>query len=122
MLKEVADPQRFGVAELDGDRVLAIEEKPAQPKTNCAVTGIYMYDDRVFKIIDGLEPSQRGELEITDVNNDYIRNSKMTFDFLKGYWTDAGTFPSLLRANLLVAQRKGAPAECWQDLLGGANG
>jgi glucose-1-phosphate thymidylyltransferase len=118
LLKEVADPERFGVAELEGDRVLAIEEKPKRPKTSYAVTGIYMYDDRVFSIIDGLEPSQRGELEITDVNNDYIVSSKLTFDFLKGWWTDAGTFESLLRANLLVARKKGAPAECWRGVLG----
>ncbi|MCK4304703.1 MAG: NTP transferase domain-containing protein [Candidatus Eisenbacteria sp.] len=108
LLKKVDDPQRFGVAELDGDHVVSIEEKPQRPKTPYAVTGIYMYDSRVFSIIDGLEPSQRGELEITDVNNDYIQNSVMTFDFLNGWWTDAGTFGSLLRASLLVARKKGA--------------
>jgi len=108
LLKEVPDPQRFGVAELDGDRVVGIEEKPANPKTRYAVTGIYMYDDRVFSIIDDLEPSKRGELEITDVNNNYIRSGSLTFDFLKGWWTDAGTFESLLKATLLVAKKEGA--------------
>ncbi len=108
LLKEVADPERFGVAEVDGDRVVGIEEKPKQPKSHYAVTGIYMYDDRVFSIIDGLEPSQRGELEITDVNNSYIATGDLTFDFLEGWWTDAGQFESLLRANLLVAKNKGA--------------
>lgn len=108
LLKEVSDPQRFGVAELDGDRVVGIEEKPKNPKTRYAVTGIYMYDDRVFSIIDNLEPSKRGELEITDVNNNYIRSGSLTFDFLKGWWTDAGTFESLLRATLLVAKKEGA--------------
>ena len=107
LLKEVADAQRFGVAELDGDRVVGIEEKPQQPKTSLAVVGIYMYDDRVFEIIDQLEPSARGELEITDVNNDYVRRGELTFDILKGWWTDAGTFESLMRASLLVARQRG---------------
>jgi glucose-1-phosphate thymidylyltransferase len=108
LLKEVSDPERFGVAEIDGDRVIGIEEKPAQPRSHYAVTGIYMYDDRVFSIIDGLEPSQRGELEITDVNNSYIGTGDLTFDFLQGWWTDAGQFESLLRATLLVAKKRGA--------------
>jgi glucose-1-phosphate thymidylyltransferase len=107
LLKEVDDPQRFGVAELDGDRVIGIEEKPARPRSRYAVTGVYFYDDSVFDIIADLRPSARGELEITDVNNAYIRRSKLTFDFLKGWWTDAGTFESLLRANVLVARAKG---------------
>jgi len=107
LLKEVEDPERFGVAELDNDRVIGIEEKPKQPKTNYAVTGIYMYDARVFSFIDGLEPSRRGELEITDVNNNYIDDGQMTFDFLKGWWTDAGQFESLLRATVLVAKQSG---------------
>lgn len=106
LLKEVDDPQRFGVAELAGDRVIGIEEKPARPKTRYAVTGIYMYDDRVFEIIDGLKPSARGELEITDVNNAYIARGQLTFDHLQGWWTDAGTFESLLRANLLAAHQR----------------
>jgi len=109
LLKEVDDPERFGVAELDGERVVGIEEKPARPKTRYAVTGVYMYDDLVFRIIDGLEPSARGELEITDVNNAYIARGELTFDFLQGWWTDAGTFESLLRANLLVAHQRAIP-------------
>jgi len=107
LLKEVDDPERFGVAELSGERVVGIEEKPARPKTRYAVTGVYMYDDQVFPIIDGLRPSGRGELEITDVNNAYIARGQMNFAFLRGWWTDAGTFDSLLRANLLVARRSG---------------
>ncbi len=104
LLKEVPDPQRFGVAELNGDRIVNIEEKPKKPKTNLAVTGIYMYDRKVFDIIKTLEPSGRGELEITDVNNQYIEWNQLTFDILDGWWTDAGTFESLLRANGLVAK------------------
>ena len=106
LIKEVDDPERFGVAELAGDRVVGIEEKPAQAKTRYAVTGIYMYDTQVFRIIDALRPSGRGELEITDVNNAYIARGELSFDFLKGWWTDAGTFESLLRANLLVAHKR----------------
>lgn len=102
LLKEVHDPQRFGVAELAGERVLGIEEKPAQPKTNLAVIGIYMYDANVFDIVRTLKPSRRGELEITDVNNAYIQRGTMSCDVLKGWWTDAGTFESLLRASELV--------------------
>ena len=104
MLKEVPDPQRFGVAELKGERVLSIEEKPKRPKSNLAVIGIYLYDARVFEIIKQLEPSDRGELEITDVNNWYIRDGSMTCEVLDGWWTDAGTFESLLRAANLVAE------------------
>ena len=104
MLKQVDDPERFGVAELKGDRVVAIEEKPRVPKSNLAVIGIYLYDARVFDIIQTLEPSDRGELEITDVNNWYIRDGTMTFEVLEGWWTDAGTFESLLRAANLVAE------------------
>ena len=102
LLKEVPDPERFGVAELDGDQVVAIEEKPENPKTNLAVIGIYMYDARVFEIIQILEPSGRGELEITDVNNAYINEGRMTYEILDGWWTDAGTFDSLHRASTLV--------------------
>ncbi len=104
LLKEVHDPERFGVAELKGDRVVSIEEKPKQPRSNLAVIGIYMYDPRVFGVIKTLEPSDRGELEITDVNNWYIRDRSMTYEVLEGWWTDAGTFDSLLRAAKLVAE------------------
>jgi len=106
LLKKVADPERFGVAEIDGHRIVHIEEKPAQPKSDFAVTGIYMYDATVFEKIKTLVPSRRGELEITDVNNAYIREGTMTFSFLEGWWTDAGTFDSLLRAGNLVAQSR----------------
>ena len=106
LLKAVDDPSRFGVAELKGDRVVGIEEKPARPKTDLAVTGIYMYDAKVFETIKTCVPSARGELEITDVNNDYIRQGTMTFDVLKGWWTDAGTFESLYRASVLVRETK----------------
>jgi glucose-1-phosphate thymidylyltransferase len=104
LLKEVPDPQRFGVAELGGERVIGIEEKPKEPKSPYAVIGIYLYDETVFDIIKTLRPSGRGELEITDVNNRYIEKELMTWDILEGWWTDAGTFESLLRANQLVAQ------------------
>ena len=103
LLKQVSDPERFGVPELDGRRVLRIEEKPAQPKSPYAVIGIYLYDARVFEIIKTLKPSGRGELEITDVNNAYIERGEMTWDELQGWWTDAGTFESLLHASNLVA-------------------
>ncbi len=103
-LKEVDDPQRFGVAEIRGDRVAGIEEKPARPKSRYAVTGIYMYDNEVYSIIKTLKPSGRGELEITDVNNAYIRKDALTYEILDGWWTDAGTFDSLMRAAGLVAQ------------------
>lgn len=104
LLKKVPDPQRFGVPELDGQRVLQIEEKPSQPKSEYAVIGIYMYDARVFEIIRTLKPSGRGELEITDVNNAYIERGEMTWDELEGWWSDAGTFESLLHASNLVAK------------------
>ena len=103
MLKEVQDPQRFGVPVFDGDRITEIEEKPKKPKSNYAVIGIYMYDSRVFDIIHGLTPSERGELEITDVNNDYIQKGTMKWSVLDGWWTDAGTIESLLKAGNLVA-------------------
>lgn len=102
ILKEVEDPERFGVAELDGDKVVNIVEKPKDPKTNMAVTGFYMYDNSVFDIIKTLKPSDRGELEITDVNNAYIKKGNLTWCELKGWWTDAGTFESLYRASNLV--------------------
>src|SRR5215469_13327231 len=103
LLKEVTDAERFGVAELAGDRIVGIEEKPHKPKSRYAVTGIYMYDATVFDKVRHLAPSGRGELEITDVNNAYIAEGSMTFSFLEGWWTDAGTFDSLLRATNLVA-------------------
>lgn len=111
LLKEVPDAERFGVAQIRGDRIVSIEEKPKPPKSNYAVTGIYMYDQTVFDKIHHLVPSDRGELEITDVNNAYIREGVMTFSFLEGWWTDAGTFDSLLRAANLVEKTRQAAAE-----------
>jgi glucose-1-phosphate thymidylyltransferase len=104
LLKEVDDAQRFGVAEIHGQHVVGIEEKPKAPKSNFAVVGIYFYDKSVFEKIRRLKPSGRGELEITDVNNFYIDEDKLTYEVLDGWWTDAGTFESLLRANALVAE------------------
>jgi glucose-1-phosphate thymidylyltransferase len=104
LLKEVKDPQRFGVPILQGDKVLRIEEKPKDPASPYAVTGIYFYDARVFNIIQTLKPSDRGELEITDVNNAYIETGELTCDILDGWWTDAGTIESLHAANQLVGQ------------------
>ncbi|MBA2734782.1 MAG: NTP transferase domain-containing protein [Acidobacteria bacterium] len=104
MLKKVPDPQRFGVPQLDGRRVLRIEEKPSHPKSDYAVIGIYMYDSEVFNIIRTLVPSGRGELEITDVNNAYIERGEITWEELDGWWTDAGTFESLLHASNLAAE------------------
>jgi glucose-1-phosphate thymidylyltransferase len=104
LVKEVTDAQRFGVAEIQGKHVLGIEEKPKLPKSNYAVIGVYLYDATVFEKIHRLKPSGRGELEITDVNNFYIDQGSLTFDVLDGWWTDAGTFDSLLRANNLVAE------------------
>ena len=102
LVKEVQDPQRFGVAEIENDRIISIEEKPQFPKSNYAVTGFYMYDRRVFDIIKTLEPSGRGELEITDVNNAYIQLNELRFGVVSGNWIDAGTFASLSRANKIV--------------------
>ncbi len=107
-LKEVPDANRFGVAEVSGDRVIGIEEKPSRPKSNLAVTGCYLYDARVFEIIQTLVPSGRGELEITDVNNAYIRMGEMQFSVLPGFWSDAGTFDSLIRAGVMVQQHRKA--------------
>jgi len=104
LLKEVKDPQRFGVAVLDGNRLVRIEEKPKEPKSPYITTGIYFYDHEVFDIIRTLKPSARGELEITDVNNAYLERGWLTWDILDGWWTDAGTFESLKLANNLVAQ------------------
>jgi glucose-1-phosphate thymidylyltransferase len=104
LLKEVADADRFGVAEIRGNRVVGIEEKPKAPKSKYAVIGVYLYDSTVFQKIRRLKPSGRGELEITDVNNFYIEENSLTYEFLDGWWTDAGTFDSLLRASGLVAK------------------
>ena len=103
LLKKVPDPQRFGVPELNGKAVLQIEEKPKEPKSDFAVIGIYFYDSTVFDVIRTLVPSGRGELEITDVNNHYINRGEMSWNELDGWWTDAGTFESLLRASNMVA-------------------
>jgi glucose-1-phosphate thymidylyltransferase len=105
LLKEVADPQRFGVPEIRGEQIIRIDEKPPHPASTYAVTGIYMYDAEVFEIVKTLKPSKRGELEITDVNNCYIEKGKMQYDILNGWWTDAGTFESLLHASNLVCKK-----------------
>jgi glucose-1-phosphate thymidylyltransferase len=104
LLCEVPDPKRFGVPVFNDGKILKIEEKPAEPKSQYAVIGVYMYDERVFEIIKTLKPSGRGELEITDVNNAYIESGEMSWDVISGWWTDAGTFDSLLRASNLVAE------------------
>ena len=104
-LQRVPDPGRYGVAELDGNRVVGIEEKPKKPKSDYAVIGVYIYPADVFEVIKTLKPSGRGELEITDVNNAYIEAGDMTWNVLEGWWTDAGTFESLLRASNLVAEK-----------------
>lgn len=102
LIQEVHDPKRFGVPKIQGERIVSIEEKPQKPKSNYAVTGIYMFDHEVFEIVKSLKPSARGELEITDVNNAYIESGELTFDVLQGWWTDAGTHVSLARANELA--------------------
>jgi glucose-1-phosphate thymidylyltransferase len=109
LLKRVAreDARRFGVAVVEGDRIVSVIEKPAEPPSDLVVTGCYMYDARVFEIIRGLSPSARGELEITDVNNTYIDAGEATFEILRGWWTDAGSPPSKLKASILVALAKG---------------
>jgi glucose-1-phosphate thymidylyltransferase len=104
LLKEVENPERFGVAEIKDGKIVRIIEKPKIPPSNLAVTGIYMYDNQVFDIIRTLKPSERGELEITDVNNKYLEMGQLTYGILDGWWTDAGTFDSLLKANILVAE------------------
>lgn len=104
-LKEVSDPERFGVPEIDGDKIINIIEKPKNPPTNYAVSGIYMYDSQVWNIIKNLKPSDRGELEITDVNNFYVKEGTMSYEILDGEWIDAGTFEALLRANILMAKK-----------------
>ncbi|HEX6982820.1 MAG TPA: sugar phosphate nucleotidyltransferase [Balneolaceae bacterium] len=103
LLKEVDDPERFGVAEVEGDKIIGIEEKPDHPKSRFAVTGVYMYDAKVFDYIRDLKPSERGEFEITDINNRYISNGNMRFSVMDGWWTDAGTPESYKRANKWIA-------------------
>lgn len=105
ILKKVPDPERFGVAVFKGNKIIRINEKPKIPQSPYAVIGIYMYDNYAFNVIKTLKPSGRGELEITDVNNAYLKNGKMTYDILDGWWTDAGTFDSLIKANNLVAEK-----------------
>lgn len=114
-LKEVPDPQRFGVPELEGDQVIKIHEKPAKAPSNYAVTGIYLYDRRVFDIISTLKPSARGELEISDVNNQYIEWGELSYAVLEGWWTDAGTIDSLLKANILVSEREAKRTKSGSD-------
>jgi glucose-1-phosphate thymidylyltransferase len=104
MLKEVPDPQRFGVPVFEGKRIIRIDEKPSQPASNYAVIGIYMYDKKVFDFIKTLKPSDRGELEITDVNNFYIEEGKLEWDIVDGWWSDAGTFESLQFVGNMVAK------------------
>jgi glucose-1-phosphate thymidylyltransferase len=117
-LKQVENAQRFGVPVMQDGRIIKIEEKPKNPQTNFAVTGFYMYDATVFEIIKTLKPSGRGELEITDVNNAYIERNQMTWEVIDGWWSDAGTFDSLLRANILVAsQHKGNEEELPQEAI-----
>jgi glucose-1-phosphate thymidylyltransferase len=107
LLKEVSDPQRFGVPVFENEKIVRIDEKPADPRSHYAVTGIYFYDAQVFDLIRPLTPSARGELEISDVNNAYIERGEMTWDILEGWWTDAGTFDSLLLANQLISRQAG---------------
>ncbi|MHB9030738.1 MAG: sugar phosphate nucleotidyltransferase [Candidatus Latescibacterota bacterium] len=107
VLKEVPDPERFGVPIFKNGRIAAIVEKPARPASSCAVIGVYLYDARVFDFIRTLTPSARGELEISDVNNAYLAEGTLEYEFLEGWWTDAGTFQSLIRANVLAAGKQG---------------
>jgi len=102
LIKQVVDPTRYGVVDLRDDKIIGIEEKPQNPKSNYCVTGIYMYDNKVFDVVKTLKPSSRGELEITDVNNWFINDGSLTYDILEGWWSDAGTFQSLLNTNLLA--------------------
>ncbi len=104
-LKEISNPERFGVAELEGNKVIKIEEKPEKAKSNYAVTGFYLYDNEVFDIIKKLKPSGRGELEITDVNNAYIKKNDAKYRVLEGFWSDAGTYDSLFRASQLIKEK-----------------
>jgi glucose-1-phosphate thymidylyltransferase len=106
IIKEVEDPERFGVVEIKKGKIISIKEKPRKPKSNYIVTGIYMFDDQVFDIVRTLKPSRRGELEITDVNNNYMKKRQLTYDVLEGWWSDSGTFESLLSAGNLVAAKE----------------
>ncbi len=106
LIKKVEDPWRFGVVQMKKGKIVAIKEKPKNPKSDYIVTGVYMYDSCIFDIVKTLKPSKRDELEITDVNNAYIERRELHYDILKGYWTDSGTFDSLLRASNLVARRE----------------
>ena len=120
LLKRVPDPERFGVAEIDGNRIVRIVEKPVRPASDFAVVGVYMYDSRVFDFIKRLEPSPRGELEITDVNNAYIRESELCFDVVDGWWSDAGTIEGLHRTSKLVAEHRPALLDVeWVPLTNG---
>ncbi|OGW85331.1 MAG: spore coat protein [Omnitrophica bacterium RIFCSPLOWO2_01_FULL_45_10] len=112
LIKKVEDPERFGVVALRKNRIVAIEEKPKRPKSDYIVTGIYLYDNQVFDIIKALKPSRRGELEITDVNNAYLKKGELTYSILDGWWTDSGTFDSLLKASNLVAKSEAKRANC----------
>ena len=105
-LKKTEAAKRFGVAEIKGDKVMNIEEKPENPRSNYAVTGLYLYDAQVFDVIKNLKPSSRGELEITDVNNHYIKNNEMSYGIVKGFWSDAGTFDSLFKASKLIMEKE----------------
>ncbi|MDP2924246.1 MAG: sugar phosphate nucleotidyltransferase [Candidatus Omnitrophota bacterium] len=107
LVKQVSDPQRFGVACFKNEKIISIEEKPKRPKSNYIVTGIYMYDEKVFDFIRKLKKSKRGEYEITDINNMYLNKGLMTYDVLKGFWTDCGAFESLLKSNILIAKKSG---------------
>lgn len=109
LLKSVQRPERFGVAQCEGGKITEIIEKPKDPSSNLAVTGVYFYDEQVFSFIDQLTPSARNELEITDVNNFYLKQGQLEFDTMRGWWTDAGTFSSLQRANQLMAELNAAP-------------
>ncbi|MHC4195094.1 MAG: sugar phosphate nucleotidyltransferase [Planctomycetota bacterium] len=104
ILKQVQNPQRFGIAEIKNDKIVRIEEKPQKSKSDYAVTGIYFYDSSVFEIIRTLKPSARGELEVTDINNAYLEKQQLAYDIMAGWWSDAGTFESLKRANELIAR------------------
>jgi glucose-1-phosphate thymidylyltransferase len=104
ILKQVQNPQRFGIAEIENGKIVRIEEKPKKSKSDYAVTGIYFYDSSVFEIIRTLKPSARGELEVTDINNAYLEKQQLDYDIMAGWWSDAGTFESLKRANELIAK------------------
>ncbi|MFH1753249.1 MAG: sugar phosphate nucleotidyltransferase [Candidatus Omnitrophota bacterium] len=106
LVQRAADPERFGVVEIKGDKIVSIVEKPKKPKSDFIVTGIYMYDRQVFDIIKTLKPSGRGELEITDVNNAYLKKGELCYETLEGWWSDSGTFDSLLKVNNLVAEKE----------------